>query len=99
MCYGIPVELLAKWDCVRATVAAKYKKGTIVPSPAALELFKLNLEGRIVPEEWRGFVFRGGLLWDPSNRSFSHGHLRAYQLGMQLLRAFACGFRTNASSG
>jgi hypothetical protein len=91
LCYGVPVALIADWLSVSKAVAAKYKSGDRVPSPAALELFELKLEGRIVPDEWRGFCFRGGRLWDPSGKAFSHGHLRAYELGLQLLSAFARG--------
>jgi hypothetical protein len=91
LCYGVPVALIAEWLSVSTAVAAKYKSGCRVPSPAAVELFKLKLEGRVVPDEWQGFCFRGGRLWDPSGKAFNHGHLRAYELGMQLLRAFALG--------
>jgi hypothetical protein len=60
-----------------------------MPSPATCELFKLKLEGRIVPDEWIGFCFRSGALFGPDGKAFTHGHLRAYELGMQLLRAFS----------
>jgi hypothetical protein len=91
LCYGVPVALIVDWLSVSPAVAAKYKSGARAPSPAAVELFKLKLEGRVVPDQWEGFCFRDGRLWDPSGKAFSHGHLRAYELGMQLLRAFSCG--------
>jgi hypothetical protein len=74
---------------VSSSVASKYKSGARRPSPAACELFKLKLEGRIVPDEWSGFSFRRGALFGPDGKAFTHGHLRAYELGMQLLRAFS----------
>jgi len=89
LCYGIPIALIAEWCCVSSSVASKYKSGARIPSPAACELFKLKLEGRIVPDEWSGFCFRGGALFGPDGKAFTHGHLRAYELGMQLLRAFS----------
>jgi hypothetical protein len=91
LCYGIPVELIALWLQVSATVARKYKSGFRAPCPAALQLFKLKLEGRVVPDEWHGFSFRGGQLFGPDNRAFTQGHLRAYGLGMQLPREYARG--------
>ena len=72
-----------------SSVASKYKSGARIPSPAACELFKLKLEGRIVPDEWSGFCFPRGALFGPDGKAFTHGHLRAYELGMQLLRAFS----------
>ena len=46
----------------------------------------------MVPDEWRRFCFRRGRLWDPSGKAFNHGHLRAYEIGLQLLSALArCG--------
>jgi Phage protein len=89
LCYGIPIALIAEWCCVSSSVASKYKSGARIPSPAACELFKLKLEGRIVPDEWSGFCFRRGALFGPDGKAFTHGHLRAYELGMQLLRAFS----------
>jgi hypothetical protein len=89
LCYGIPIALIAEWCCVTSSVASKYKSDARVPSPATCELFKLKLEGRIVPDEWSGFCFRGGALFGPDGKAFTHGHLRAYELGMQLLRAFS----------
>ena len=89
LCYGIPIALIAEWCCVSRSVASKYKSGARMPSPATCELFKLKLEGRIVPDEWSGFCFRGGALFGPDGKAFTHGHLRAYELGMQLLRAFS----------
>jgi hypothetical protein len=89
LCYGIPIALIAEWCCVSSSVASKYKSGARVPSPATCELFKLKLEGRIVPDEWSGFCFRSGALFGPDGKAFTHGHLRAYELGMQLLRAFS----------
>jgi hypothetical protein len=91
LCYRVPVALIAEWLSVSTSVATQYKNGKRVPSPAAFELFKLKLEGRVVPDEWEGFCFRGGRLWDPSGKPFNHGHLRAYELGLQLLSAFARG--------
>jgi hypothetical protein len=89
LCYGVPIALIAEWCCVSTAVASKYKCGARVPSPATCELFKLKLEGRIMPDEWSGFCFRGGALFGPDCKAFTHGHLRAYELGMQLLRAFS----------
>jgi Phage protein len=89
LCYGIPIALIAEWCCVSRSVASKYKSGARIPSPAARELFKLKLEGRIVPDEWSGFCFRRGALFGPDGKAFTLGHLRAYELGMQLLRAFS----------
>jgi hypothetical protein len=89
LCYGIPIALIAEWCCVSSSVASKYKSGERVPSPATCELFRLRLEGRIVPDEWCGFCFRGGALFGPDGKAFTHGHLRTYELGMQLLRAFS----------
>jgi hypothetical protein len=89
LCYGIPIALIAEWCCVSTSVASKYKSGARVPSPATRELFMLKLEGRIVPDEWSGFCFRRGALFGPDGKAFTHGHLRAYELGMQLLRAFS----------
>jgi len=97
LCYGIPVELIALWLEVSATVAHKYKNGSRAPCSAAFQLFKLKLEGRVVPDEWHGFSFRGGQFFGPDNRAFTHGHLRAYGLGMQLMREYARGdFKRNA---
>ena len=93
LCYGIPVEVIAVWLQVSAAVALKYKNGSRVPCPAALELFKLKLEGRILPNEWHGFSFRGGHFFDPERMAFSFGLLRAYGLGLQLLREFSRGSR------
>jgi hypothetical protein len=89
LCYGVPVALIGQWLSVSTSVATKYKHGRRAPSPAAVELFKLKLEGRVVPDEWEGFCFRGGKLWDTNGKAFGHGHLRAYELAMQLLRAFS----------
>lgn len=44
-----------------------------------------------MPAEWKGFCYRGGHFWDPYGKSSTHGQLRAYELGLQLLRAFAYG--------
>jgi hypothetical protein len=73
--YGIPVELIAWWLEVSVNVALKYKNGSRVPCSAALQLFKLKREGRVVPDEWQGFSFRGGQFFGPDNRVFTHGHL------------------------
>lgn len=89
--YGVPVEVIARWLGVSVAVASKYKNGLHFPRAAELELFKLKLEGRIVPDEWDGFSFRGTQLFGPDGKAFSHGHLRAYELGMQLMREFARG--------
>ena len=91
LCYGIPVEVIAIWLQVSAAVALKYKNGSRVPCPAAVELFKLKLEGHVVPDEWHGFRFRGAQFFDPEGKTFSHGLLRAYGLGLQLLREFSRG--------
>lgn len=89
--YGVPVAVIAEWCCVSTAVASKYKEGVRSPSPAAQRLFALHLEGRVVPDEWQGFCFRGGQFWDPYGKAFTHGQLRAYEIGLQLLRAFAYG--------
>jgi len=91
LCYGYPIDLIAQWCCVDLKTARHYKAGTRRPGRAALTLFALHLDGAILPAEWRGFSFRGGLMWDPYGKPLSHGVLRAYQLGVQLMREWARG--------
>lgn len=76
LCYGIPELMIAKWCGVNIATAKRYKDGTRSSSSAVLELFRLNLEGRIVPPEWSGFCFQGGKMWDPDGREFNHAQLR-----------------------
>ena len=89
LCHGIPVETIARWCCVSLSIAQQFKSGTRAPSAPSLELFSLHLEERIVPPEWHGFTFRSGTMWDPSGKAFTHGQLRAYHTGLQLLREWA----------
>jgi hypothetical protein len=89
--YGVPVMVIAKFCEVSESVAEKYKTGRAAPSRAATRLFELYIAGRIVPEEWEGFHFHSGKLWDPHGRELTHGQLRAYEIGLQLLREFARG--------
>jgi hypothetical protein len=89
--YGIPEFLIAKWCGVNIATAKRYKDGTRSPSSAALELFRLNFEGRIVPPEWSGFCFQNGRMWDPDGREFTHAQLRAYQIALHMLQELARG--------
>lgn len=89
LCHGIPVDLIASWCCVDVQTARHYKAGTRSPGRSALALFLLHLHGAVLPAEWRGFSFRGGTLWDPYGKPLTHGLLRAYQLGIQLMREWA----------
>jgi hypothetical protein len=91
LCYGIPVDLIAVWCCVDIQSARHYKAGTRSPGKPALELFRLNLDGRVLPAEWQGFSFRGGKMWDPYGKELSHSVLRAYPIALQLMREWARG--------
>ena len=68
LCYRISEDLVAQWCQVELETARLYKSGVRSPCPAELELFLLNLDGRIVPSEWKGFSFRGALMWDRYGR-------------------------------
>jgi hypothetical protein len=91
LCYGYPIDLIAQWCCVDLKTARHYKAGTRRPGKAALTLFALNRDGAILPAEWQGFSFRGGTMWDPYGKPLTQGVLRAYQLGLQLMREWARG--------
>jgi hypothetical protein len=85
LCYGINEDLVAQWCRVDLETARLYKSGGSSPCAAELELFLLNLNGRIVPTEWHGFSVRGAFMWDPYGKAFTHGQLRAYELALQML--------------
>jgi hypothetical protein len=91
LCYGYPIDLIAQWCCVDLKTARHYKAGTRRPGKAALTLFALNRDGAILPAEWQGFSFRGGTMWDPYGKPLTQGVLRAYQLGLQMMREWARG--------
>jgi hypothetical protein len=91
LCYGIPIDLIAQWCCVDLKTARHYKSGTRSPGKSALVLFMLHRNGLVLPAEWQGFSFRDGTMWDPSGKPLTHGMLRAYELGIQLMREWARG--------
>jgi hypothetical protein len=91
LCYGIPVDLIATWCCVDIQSARHYKAGTRSPNKASRKLFALHLEGAVLPPEWQGFSFRAGVLYDPYGKPLTQGVLRAYQIGLQLMREWARG--------
>jgi hypothetical protein len=99
LCYGYPVDLIAEWCCVDLKTARHYKSGTRRPGKAALTLFALNRDGAILPAEWQGFSFRGGTMWDPYGRPLTHGLLRSYQLGLQMMREWARGDEHRTRAG
>ena len=85
------LDLIAQWCCVDLKTARHYKSGARAPGKSALVLFVLHANGLVLPAEWQGFSFRGGTLWDPSGRPLTHGMLRAYELGIQVMREWARG--------
>jgi hypothetical protein len=91
LCEGYPPDLVAQWCCVDLKTARHYKAGTRRPGKAALTLFALNRDGAVLPAEWQGFSFRGDTMWDPYGKPLTQGVLRAYQMGLQLMREWARG--------
>jgi Phage protein len=91
LCYGFPIDLIADWCCVDLKTARHYKSGTRIPGKAAAMLFTLFSRGLVVPAQWEGFSFRGFRLYDPYGKELTAGQLRAYQLGLQMMREWARG--------
>jgi hypothetical protein len=91
LCYGFPIDLIADWCCVDLKTARHYKSGTRRPGKAAAMLFTLFSRGAVIPAQWEGFSFRGSRFFDPYGKELTAGQLRAYQVGLQMMREWARG--------
>jgi Phage protein len=84
MFYGYPAELVAQWCCVSIQTAVKYKRNILKPSKQSVALFRLHADKCIVPDDWHGWVFHDGKLFDPQGAPFTRMQLEAYQYIFQL---------------
>jgi hypothetical protein len=78
--YGHPCELIAEWCRVPVEEAQAWKAGTLTPSPGAIALFQLHAEGRVLTEEFKGYVCRKGKLVPNGRLGFTPAQLEAYEL-------------------
>jgi hypothetical protein len=76
--YGFPDWAIADWCCVSLQTARHWKSGLRAPGPAALKLFKLHRDGRILTSEFDGWGVHRGKLCDPEGHELTQGQLRAY---------------------
>jgi hypothetical protein len=87
--YGYPVELIQLWCGVSRQTAYLYKIGARKPSKAALRLFVLHRDGRVLGPGWDGWTIRQDRLLDPDDNETTQNQLRAYWIVVQLARELA----------
>ena len=87
--HGYPAELVAQWCAVSLRTARALKSGKRKPSPTVAKLFLLHRDGRVLTEEWRGWVVRKGCIVDPEGASTTRIQLHGYWLIMQYAREIA----------
>lgn len=81
--YGYSPELIATWCGVSVATARRWKRAGGA-SRAALRLFTLHRDQRVLDGYWPGWTLHKGVLTDPEGNSVTQGQLRAYGLVMQL---------------
>lgn len=89
MFYGYSAEEIAQWCGVSIKTAELYKSGARKPSRAALRLFSLHRDGRVLGNDWRGWSVRNGKLVDPDGHGTSRGQLMGYAMILQWVAAVA----------
>ena len=87
--FGYPDELIQEWCGVSRQTAYMCKIGARKPSKAALRLFVLHRDGRVVGPEWTGWTIRRDQLVDPEGNRTTQAQLRAYWMIVQLARELA----------
>lgn len=81
-----PAELIAQWCRVTVETAQSWKTGKRTPSPAALALFCLYRDRKVLGPDWDGWIVKGNRLVDPEGNETTQGQLRAYYFVYQLAR-------------
>jgi hypothetical protein len=86
--YGYPPELIARWCGVSVGTARRWKRAGGA-SRAALRLFTLHRDQRVLDEHWLGWTLHKGVIIDPEGNSTTQAQLRAYVIVMQLAAELA----------
>ncbi|MBL8202439.1 MAG: hypothetical protein JNK40_15850 [Chromatiales bacterium] len=79
---GYPSSLIQEVCGVSKVTACLWKKGRRVPSKRAVRLFRLHVQGQIVPRTWNGWRFheKTGELVSPEGWTFHPGRIRALEI-------------------
>jgi hypothetical protein len=81
--YGYPPKLIADWCGVSVQTARAYKNGSKRPSRAAMKLFRLYRESKVLGEEWDGWAVDAKSIVDPDGNATTRSQLMAYWIIMQ----------------
>ena len=81
--YGFPARLVATWCRCSESTARLYKTGLRKPSRAALTLFMLHRDQRVLGPAWRGFRVQEDRLLDPAGDALRVGQIATYRLLLQ----------------
>jgi hypothetical protein len=81
--YGYPPKLIAAWCCVSVQTARAYKNGSKRPSRAAMRLFRLHQQRRVLTDEWEGWSVSDTAIFDPDGNRTTRAQLAAYWIIMQ----------------
>lgn len=79
---GYPASLIQEVCGVSKVTANLWKRGKRVPSKRAVRLFRLHVQGRVMPRSWDGWFFneKNGEIVSPEGWCFDPGRLRALEI-------------------
>lgn len=83
--YGYPAPIIAEWCGVSVGTAEHWKAGRRRPSRAALRLFRLYRDGKVLDEAWTDYRVVKGELFGLDGRPIRPSHLVLYGLMWQAL--------------